>query len=68
MDKTKAGTFSPLTFFQEVKEELIKVNWPTREQTVRLTVIVITISLAVGIFIGALDYLFTGSMSLILKK
>ena len=49
---------SPILFLKEVRTELSKVVWPTRKQTMRLTVIVIAISVAVGFYIGALDILF----------
>jgi preprotein translocase subunit SecE len=45
-------------FIQETIAELKKVTWPTRHETLKLTVVVITISLIVGIFIGGLDALF----------
>lgn len=48
-----------IRFFTEARAELMKVNWPTREQLVRFTVLVIVISLAVAIFLGALDMLFS---------
>jgi len=47
-----------ITFIKEAQVELRKVNWPTREQTVKYTGLVIGLSLAVAIFLGALDYLF----------
>lgn len=47
-----------LTFIKESRAELNKVNWPTREQTIKYTGLVIGLSLAVAIFLGALDYLF----------
>lgn len=37
--------------------ELKKVTWPTREQTIRLTFIVIFISLIIGAYIGIIDFL-----------
>ena len=46
------------TFVKEARVELRKVNWPTREQTIKYTGLVIGLSLAVAIFLGALDYLF----------
>ncbi len=46
------------TFVKESRAELRKVNWPTREQTIKLTGVVIGMSLAVAIFLGALDYMF----------
>ncbi|MFA6285599.1 MAG: preprotein translocase subunit SecE, partial [Parcubacteria group bacterium] len=46
------------TFIKEARVELRKVNWPTREQTVKYTGLLVGLSLAVAIFLGALDYLF----------
>ena len=48
-----------ITFLKEVKLEIKKVNWPTREQTIRYTLIVLGISAAVAIFLGGWDFLFT---------
>jgi len=50
---------SILDFFRGVMLELKKVDWPTREKTTRLTVIVIGVSLIMGVFIGGLDIAFT---------
>ncbi len=49
---------NPILFLKEVRTELSKVVWPTRKQTIRLTILVIAISVAVGFYIGALDILF----------
>jgi len=46
------------TFIKEARAELKKVNWPTREQTIKYTGLVVGLSLAVAIFLGTLDYLF----------
>jgi preprotein translocase subunit SecE len=48
-----------VTFLKEVKVELKKVNWPTRKQTIKYTLIVIGVSLAVAVFLGGLDFIFT---------
>lgn len=39
------------------KDELKKVTWPTREETVNKTILVIIISLAVAVYLGFIDYL-----------
>ena len=52
-----------ITFFKEVKVELKKVNWPTKKQTIKYTLIVIGVSFAVAIFLGGLDFLFTWLIS-----
>ena len=46
------------TFVKEARVELRKVNWPTREQTIKYTALVVGLSLVVAIFLGALDYFF----------
>lgn len=47
------------TFFQETKQELRHINWPTRQEAVRLTAFVVVLSVALALFLGAFDYLFT---------
>jgi preprotein translocase subunit SecE len=47
------------TFLKEVRLEMKKVNWPTRQETIRKTLIVIGISVAVAAFLGTLDFVFT---------
>ena len=51
------------TFLKETKVEMKKVNWPTRKQAIKYTLIVIGVSLAVAIFLGGLDFLFTTLIS-----
>ncbi|MCA1588680.1 MAG: preprotein translocase subunit SecE [Chloroflexi bacterium] len=38
--------------------ELKKVAWPTRETVTRLTVLVVAVSIAIGIYIYVLDRIF----------
>jgi len=48
-----------VSFLKEVKLEMKKVNWPTRKETIKYTLIIITASIAVAVFLGGLDYIFT---------
>jgi preprotein translocase subunit SecE len=59
---------TPLTFFKEVKSELLKVVWPTKDEVIKLTTIVIAVSLAVGLYIGGLDILMAKVMDLLVKR
>jgi preprotein translocase SecE subunit len=45
-------------FLAEAASELGKVSWPTIEQTRQLTVLVFTVSIAVGAFVLVCDQLF----------
>lgn len=53
-------------FLMQVREELKKVTWPTRQETIRLTLMVVGVTIAAGIYLGGLDYLFTQLMGYIL--
>ena len=46
-------------FFSEARTEIRHVNWPTRQEATRLTLIVIGIAVGLAIFLGAFDYLFS---------
>lgn len=52
-------TNKAVTFLREAKAELMKVNWPNRKQVINYTMLVIGISIAVAIFLGGLDYIFS---------
>ena len=46
-------------FLKDVKLELSRVNWPTKEQTIKYTAAVVVLSLVIASFLGALDFVFT---------
>jgi len=45
-------------FLREAYSEMKKVSWPSREQTIQYTTLVIVISISVALFLGVLDYMF----------
>ena len=47
--------------------ELKQVIWPTKSTVVRLTLVVISVSLLTGLIIGGLDYLFLNVVGLLVK-
>ncbi len=53
-------------FFQESQQEFSRINWPTLAETVRLTSMVIIMSLGVAAFLGIFDFLFTSLLSKII--
>ncbi len=55
-----------LRFISESYRELQRVTWPTREETMRLTLMVIAVSAAVGAFLFAVDLVFARLMDVIL--
>jgi preprotein translocase subunit SecE len=46
-------------FLDEAWSELKKVTWPTPVQTRNLTILVVVVSAAVGVYISLFDLLFT---------
>ncbi len=56
-----------INFVRESFAEFKKVQWPTKKQTVRLTAMVIGVSLIVGIYVGALDFGFKEILAQALK-
>lgn len=54
-------------FATDVVEELKKVTWPTRKDTIRLTFVVISISLIIGLYIGIIDILLTKGLEFVTK-
>jgi preprotein translocase subunit SecE len=57
---------SPITYLQQTRDEMKKVVWPTRAEVLRLTLMVIFVSVLVGLYIGALDLIFTKATELVI--
>lgn len=48
-----------IRYFKQTRAELKKVTWPTREEAIRLTGIVLAVTVVMAVFLGLLDYLLT---------
>lgn len=57
-----------IAFLRSVKVELALTKWPNRQETMRLTIVVIATTLLVGAYIGGLDILFTNILSKLITK
>jgi len=57
-----------IQFLKEAKAELLKVNWPSKSQTINYTMIVIGISIVVAFFLGGLDYFFGYLLKIFILK
>jgi preprotein translocase subunit SecE len=53
--------------FRETVGELKKVTWPTGQETVNLTRIVLVVILVMALLLGSLDLLFTRLFALLLE-
>ena len=63
---TKRSGFRLFNYIGEIINELKKVVWLTRREAAYLTMLVLVVSIAAGIVLGALDYGFTGLVDRIL--
>ena len=50
---------SRFRFIRDIIAELKKVVWPSRREAIYLTTLVLIVTVAMGILLGALDYGFT---------
>lgn len=57
-----------ISFLKEVRAELEKVVWPSREQTIRYSILVIVVAIVVGLFLGGIDYILTSLQDFLIKK
>lgn len=53
-------------FVSESYQELKRVTWPTREETMRLTLMVIAVAATIGAFLSIVDILFSKLIDVIL--
>lgn len=55
-------------FFQETVGELRKVSWPSRQEAIRLTEIVIIVIGVMAVILGGLDWVYAKFFGLILAR
>lgn len=64
----KPGFFARISrSFKDMKGELKKVVWPTKKQIINNTVVVLVFVAVCSVFIGALDFVFTQVLSLLVN-
>lgn len=54
-------------WFRELKGECKKIVWPTRQQTVNNTAVVLATCLVIGVFIWVLDAVFQFGVSALIR-
>jgi preprotein translocase SecE subunit len=57
-----------IKYLQSSIEEMKKVTWPTRKETRNYTLMVIGISLGVAALLGAVDFVFTMGINVLLNR
>lgn len=59
---------NPIAYVKESMREMKKVTWPSKKEIKTYTSLVVAISLAVAAFLGALDFIFSIGLEMLLKK
>ena len=49
---------SVIDYLRDTRAELRHVTWPSRQQAINYTIIVLLISIGTGLFLGLLDFVF----------
>ena len=65
--KTARKELGIIRYLRETRAELRKVTWPTREEALNLTYIVLGVTFAFALFLGLLDWIFSQLFQLILS-
>ena len=64
--KTKTR-FSLVSYVKETKQELKRVSWPTKQELLKNTGVVLTVVISSTILVWVLDSVLSGALGLILK-
>ncbi len=57
----------PAQFLREVKAELSKVTWSTRKELMGSTMVVLTVTAILAVYIGVVDYALAKILSVMFK-
>lgn len=52
-------------YIKATQAEMTHVNWPSKGQTIRFTVAVIAVSIAVSVLLGVSDFVFSRLLTLL---
>ncbi|MDX1415268.1 MAG: preprotein translocase subunit SecE [Candidatus Promineifilaceae bacterium] len=76
MAKSKKGTESKSAgqtnavsrYIRETRGEIRKVTWPTRQESWRLTAIVLGVTVATAVFLWVFDTIFSSGIQLVIEN
>jgi preprotein translocase subunit SecE len=67
MEKLKAFLQDTAQFFREVKVELQKVTFPTRQETIGSTIVVLVLTVILAIYLGFSDWALARIVKMLLQ-
>jgi preprotein translocase subunit SecE len=66
-EKSSRGPNAAVKYWRETRGELRKVTWPTREESLRLTGIVLGVTIAFAAFLWVFDSLFSNGLRFLIE-
>ncbi len=54
-------------YYQDTRAELKRVVWPTRQEALRLTLLVVAVTVALGVALGIVDFMFEKLVLLLVR-
>ncbi len=57
-----------LGFIKDAIEECKKIQWPSKEQTIRLTAYVIGVSFSVGLIVSGIDLVLSKGLAMLIAR
>jgi preprotein translocase subunit SecE len=66
-NQTMASKSNPFTFLQQVRQEVAKVTWPSRRETVTTTIMVFIMIVVAALFFLAVDQVLSFAIGLLLN-
>jgi preprotein translocase subunit SecE len=67
-DKKQGQPNAIVRYFRETRGEIRKVTWPTRQESWRLTGIVLGVTIATAAFLWFFDFIFSGSIQFLIER
>ena len=67
MDRLKNLSSDTAQFARDIESEAKRITWPSRQETIKSTLAVVVISAIFASFLGAVDYLFSWVIRIILS-
>jgi len=56
-----------MRYFRETRAELKKVTWPSRQETINLTIVVLVVTVGMAAYLGFVDYIFSKLVALLIS-
>mgnify|MGYP003572680417 FL=1 len=67
-EKKQGQPNAVMRYFRETRGEIRKVTWPTRQESWRLTAIVLGVTVATAAFLWLFDTIFSGGIQFLIES